>query len=313
LLAVDTPDALDFTVHNLRELAGSDQVALQALVRRVSAATDHPPLPEPQALAVAHLADAPEGERVVLARAGTDLVGMALLSPARDGSTAVHVVADPGAPVLQDALLQRAVQEGSAAAPLHLWVMQATPADDDRAIAAGFVPERDVIQMRVALPLADDVVAATRPLATRPFVVGRDEEAWVDINNRAFADHPEQGGWTVAQLQERMAADWVELDDFLVADDPDGPGLIGACWTKVHRDRDPVLGEIYVIDVDPRHHGQGWGRSLTVAGLTHLAARGISVGMLYTDATNVTAVALYRSLGFTVDHIDRSYRREPNA
>jgi mycothiol synthase len=79
----------------------------------------------------------------------------------------------------------------------------------------------------------------------------------------------------------------------------------------VHRDRSPVLGEIYVIDVDPRHHGQGWGRSLTVAGLTHLASRGITVGMLYTDATNVAAVALYRSLGFTIDHIDRSYRRDP--
>ena len=94
-----------------------------------------------------------------------------------------------------------------------------------------------------------------------------------------------------------------------MADGPDGSGLIGACWTKVHRDRTPVLGEIYVIDVDPRHHGQGWGRSLTVAGLVHLAGRGITVGMLYTDASNVAAVSLYRSLGFTVDHIDRSYRR----
>jgi mycothiol synthase len=309
---MDTPDALDIAVHTLRQLAGPDQAALRALVQRASAASDHPALPEPQALAVAHVAEAPDGERVVLARVGADLVGMALLSPARDGSSVVHVVADPAAPAVRDALLLRAVQEAPAASPLHLWVMQATPADDDRAIAAGFVPERDLLQMRVALPLADDVVAATRPLATRPFVVGRDEEAWVDINNRAFADHPEQGGWSVAQLQERMAADWVELDGFLVADDPDGPGLIGACWTKVHRDRDPVLGEIYIIDVDPRHHGQGWGRSLTVAGLVFLAGRGITVGMLYTDETNTAAVALYRSLGFTVDHIDRSYRRDPD-
>jgi mycothiol synthase len=227
----------------------------------------------------------------------------------------VHVVVDPDAPAaaLGPALLERAVQEAPRGAPIHFWVMQASAADDVRAAAEGFVPERDLLQMRVALPLPAEVVAATRPLVTRAFVVGRDEEPWVETNNRAFDGHPEQGAWTVAELQERMAADWVELDDFLIADDPDGPGLIGACWTKVHRDRNPVLGEIYVIDVDPRHHGQGWGRSLTVAGLTHLAARGITVGMLYTDATNVAAIALYRSLGFTVDHIDRSYRRDPTA
>ena len=68
-----------------------------------------------------------------------------------------------------------------------------------------------------------------------------------------------------------------------------------------------------MIAVDPRHHGQGWGRSLTVAGLESIARRGVTVGMLYTDATNEAAVALYRSLGFTVDHVDRSYRRDPPA
>ena len=308
-------------VVDLRALPAPDRASLRSLLERANASSDHPPLPEPQQLAVSHVAEAPDGERIVVARQGTELVGVALLSPARDGSTVVHVVVDPAAApaapaaasALGPALLERAVDEAPGASPIHFWVMQASAADDVRAAAEGFVPERDLLQMRVALPLPADVVAATRPLVTRAFVVGRDEEPWIETNNRAFAGHPEQGAWTVAELQERMAVDWVELDDFLIADDPDGPGLIGACWTKVHRDRNPVLGEIYVIDVDPRHHGQGWGRSLTVAGLTHLASRGITVGMLYTDATNVAAIALYRSLGFTVDHIDRSYRRDPTA
>jgi mycothiol synthase len=300
-------------VVDLRALPAPDQAALRALLARANTANDHPPLPEPQQLAVSHVAEAPDGERIVVARRGSELAGAALLSPARDGSTVVHVVVEPAADALERTLLGRAVEEAPEGAPIHFWVMQASATDDARVGVEGFAPERDVLQMRVPLPLPADVVAATRPLVTRAFVVGRDEETWVEMNNRAFAGHPEQGAWTVGELRERMAADWVELDDFLVADDPDGPGLIGACWTKVHRDRSPVLGEIYVIDVDPRHHGQGWGRSLTVAGLVHLAARGITVGMLYTDATNEAAVALYRSLGFTVDHVDRSYRRDPTA
>jgi mycothiol synthase len=263
-------------------------------------------------------ADPQAGEgRVVLARAGDALVGIALLSPARDGSTVLHLVVQPAVDStsgkdVADALLERAVTEVPAGSSVHLWAMHAEPADDTRARAHGFIPERDLLQMRVSLPLAPDVVAATRRLTTRPFVPERDEEAWVETNNQAFAGHPEQGGWTVAQLRERMAADWVDLDGFLVADDPEGKGLIGSCWTKVHRDRVPVLGEIYVIAVDPRHHGQGWGRSLTVAGLQSLADRGVTIGMLYTDATNEAAVALYRSLGFHLHHVDRSYRRAPD-
>jgi mycothiol synthase len=311
-------DVVDMAVVDLAELDGPDRAELSQLVSRAAKADDHSPLPEPQLLAVSGPRTAGTGERAVLARGADGLAGGAFLSPLHDGSVALHVVIDPTAragergPALASALVRRAVSEAPPRAPIHLWALQAGPADDELARALGFAAERDLLEMRAPLPLADEIVAATRPLATRPFEPGRDEEAWVQTNNRAFAGHPEQGGWTVDQLRARMAAGWVELDGFLVADDPDGAGFIGSCWTKIHRDRTPALGEIYVIAVDPRYHGQGWGRSLTVAGLESLARRGITVGMLYTDATNEAAVVLYRSLGFTVDHVDRSYRREPS-
>jgi mycothiol synthase len=305
----------------LSEIDRAGRQALIALLQRADAADDYPPLPEPQYHAVVDDGSgggAGGGEvhdgRLVLAESDGALAGFALLTPARDGSTAIHLVVDPERRdgELASALVAAAVADagagGDRARPLHLWAMHAGPADDDLARHYDFEPERDVVQMRVPLPLSEEVVRATRPVVTRPFVPGQDDEAWLRVNNRAFASHPEQGSWTAEQLHERLAADWVDLEGFLVADDPDGDGLIGFCWTKVHRGRTPVLGEIYVIGVDPAHHGSGLGRALTVAGLNSIAERGIRVGMLYTDADNEAAMALYRHLGFEIDHVDRSYR-----
>jgi mycothiol synthase len=299
----------------LNDLDRTRRRALGALLARAEAADEHPPLPEPQSLAIVRPRGTDPEIRAVLSEREDTVVGFALLSPARDGTTVLHVVTDPFERSRDDGelvsrLVSRAVAEAPASGALHLWAMQAGPADDALARRHGFTPERDLLQMRVPLPLPPAVVDATRPVVTRPFVPGQDDEAWLWTNNRAFAGHPEQGSWTLDQLRDRLAADWVDLDGFLVADDPDGVGLLGSCWTKIHQDRTPILGEIYIIAVDPAHHGHGWGRALTVAGLQFMAGSGVPVGMLYADATNVSAVALYRALGFTVDHVDRSYRRD---
>ncbi len=292
-------------------LTGPERAALATLLARVAATRDEPPLPEPELLALT--AGTSSGARAVLAGHDGGLTGAAFLFPARDGSVSLYLVVDPTEQAGEGtvALVEHALSLAPPGAAVHLWAMAAGETDDALAGRLGFRAERDLLQMRLPLPLDPAVEAATRPIATRPFEPGRDEEAWVETNNRAFAGHPEQSGWTVALLRERMAADWVDLEGFLVADDPSGHGLLGSCWTKVHRAHVPVLGEIYVISVDPRHHGEGWGRSLTVAGLDWLSGRGVPVGMLYVDAANVAAVGLYRALGFEVDHVDRSYRRDP--
>jgi mycothiol synthase len=91
-----------------------------------------------------------------------------------------------------------------------------------------------------------------------------------------------------------------------------GDELAGFCWTKVHLETSPVLGEIYVIAVHPRFGGKGIGRALTIAGLSFLHRAGISTGMLHVDADNERAVQMYKSLGFTVAHQQRAFVGDVN-
>jgi mycothiol synthase len=179
---------------------------------------------------------------------------------------------------------------------------------DDQARGAadlGLVEVRRLHQMRRPLPIDEST-----DLVVRAFDPDRDVSGWLDVNNRAFDFHPDQGGWTEATLEGRMAEPWFSLDDFLVHDGANDR-LDGFCWTKVHGDHDPVLGEIYVIAAAPERHGTGLGRALVVAGLAHLwAAHRTPVGMLYVESDNAPALRLYRALGFAV-HADDVAFEEP--
>ncbi|CAN5713383.1 hypothetical protein BH24ACT3_BH24ACT3_18770 [soil metagenome] len=188
----------------------------------------------------------------------------------------------------------------------HRVVRDPTDADDARAAAEGLVARRDLYQMRRPLPVPDDRRGSAPAVSTRAFRPGVDDEVWLGVNNRAFRWHPEQGDWTQADLASRLVEPWFDPEGFRLYEEEGR--LVGFCWTKVHADHEPPLGEIFVIAVDPGVHGRGLGRDLTLVGLDWLHARGLTVGMLYVDTTNLAAVRLYENLGFTVHHRDRLYR-----
>jgi len=229
------------------------------------------------------------------------------------GSWALEFVVDPhhrvpgntiGVDLVREAARVIASEGGG---HVHMWVNQPRPEHDRVAGEIGLAAGRVLYQMRRPLPV-DDSRRAGEPIVTRPFRVGVDEDAWLEVNNRAFQWHPEQGGWERATVAQRESEPWFDPAGFLLHDDTQGH-LDGFCWTKVHPDTDPPMGEIYVIAVDParRHRTRGLGRQLVIAGLDHLSERGLTVGMLYVDASNAPAVKLYIDLGFVINHLDQAY------
>ncbi|MHA3702804.1 mycothiol synthase [Jatrophihabitans sp. YIM 134969] len=190
-----------------------------------------------------------------------------------------------------------------------------THADDD-AIARA-VRNLDATEERVLWRLRrpDVDLPPARPfpegVTVRAFEVGRDEEAWLVVNAAAFASHPEQGRMTLADLAAREADDWFDPAGFLLAER--AGELQGFHWTKVHRDEDPAVGEVYVLGVAPEAQGTGLGGALLDAGLEHLRRQGLGVTVLYVDDDNPGAVALYERIGFQRDHRDTRHRVRPAA
>ena len=204
---------------------------------------------------------------------------------------------------LLEAATQAVVLQGGGR--LEYWIERVDQRSDDIPTQAGFVPYRDLLRLRRELP------ALSTDLTVRPFTEA-DAEAFLECNNRAFDWHPEQGEMTLEDLAAKQAEPWYDPEGFLLLEevDPEGePAITGFCWTKVHTDEQPALGEIYAIAVDPAHHGRGLGRNLTLAGLTHLTDRGLRQAILYVESDNRPARKMYQDLGFEIEFTSRAYQR----
>jgi mycothiol synthase len=193
---------------------------------------------------------------------------------------------------------------------LRLWAHGDHPSASALALSLGFRRARVLYQMRRSLFAPLEVPELPAGVTLRSFQPGQDEEAWVALNARAFADLPDQGRWTLKDLLVRMAEPWFDPAGFLLGER--AGKLIGFHWTKVHGDQahqHDAIGEVYVLGVDPAAHGAGLGRALTLAGLRYLRGRGLDQAMLYVDEANERAIALYQKMGFARWSTDVSFQR----
>ncbi|WP_201276604.1 mycothiol synthase [Marisediminicola senii] len=290
------PAPLD--VHPLDLTIGDDERELTRVRREATAADGAPPFSDQT------IVDLRSGARTAIATRDGDgaVTGIAALTATGTPREAEFVVA-PGARHrgIGSAILSQLLELGDG--DLLVWAHGDHP--DARALAArfGLDPIRELLQLHLTLDDGDLPYASSSTVDVRPFRPGVDDAAWLAVNAVAFADHPEQGAMTQADLDARMAEEWFDADDFLLSHDAGG-ALTGFCWLKIEGD----VGEFYAVGVAPGAQGSGLGRMLVNAGLARFASRGIHDLALYVEGDNTAALRLYRSVGFTDFAVDIQYR-----
>ena len=323
---------------SVARLDAGQMAAVMALDMRAQAVDHVAPLSEQVLLTVRDdtSIDAGTSHAHFLAYDGTHLAGYAHLErgPAREAASAdsgsaapaqvaeaatAEVVVDPAdrRQGVATALI-RAMQDalGPMAGSLRIWAHGQL--DGARALASrdSYSVVRELWSMRRPL-LPDDgslpAVALPDGFTARPLIVGQDEEAWLRVNARAFANHAEQGRLTRHDLDLRIAEPWFDATGFILVEDMRDavPVLAASHWTKIVPSARPQVrptrGEVYVVGVDPAYQGLGLGRAVTILGLEYLRDRGVTEAVLYVDGDNTAAVATYSRLGFTRFAVDVMY------
>nr|WP_231894625.1 MULTISPECIES: mycothiol synthase [Gordonia] len=283
------------------------------LVADATSADGVAPLSEQAVLSIDDAAGshAESGVRHVVSTAG-----YANITPGRDGEPSmIEGVVDPAlrrrghGKALFDVAFDdaRAVSNPDGPTP-RAWAHGDLPGAQALAASMGLHKQRELLQLRrdVAADGSDLPPLVVDPsIELRTYAGPADDAEILRVNNAAFAWHPEQGGWSSAQITERTSSEWFDPAGLFLAYDVDDPTtLLGFHWTK---QQDAGLGEVYIVGVDPAAQGRGLGRMLTLAGLHYFADRRIGTVMLYVEGDNTAALHTYERLGFARYAVDVAY------
>lgn len=287
-------------------LSDAEQTEIRALIAAATAADGVAPVGDQVLRELAH-----ERTRHLLAVDGAELVGYLNLAPAGDEPAMAELTVHPQARRrgIGAALVRAGLAEGPPGT--RIWAHGNIEAAQALAAVLDLKAARELLQMR--RPLTDlPPLRSAEGVRIGTYAGPGDDAELLRVNNAAFSWHPEQGGWTEQDIEERRNEPWFDPEGLFEAFDEDTGALLGFHWTKVHaasRGEMPgaALGEVYVVGVDPSAQGRGLGSVLTLIGLHHLAGRGLQTVLLYVEADNSAAVATYRNLGFEVFGVDVAY------
>ena len=183
--------------------------------------------------------------------------------------------------------------------PLEAWLRGATAEDLATAAAAGFHETRRLHVLGVtaeAMTIAGGLeVPDGMRLRSFDATAPDDAAAVVRLLTRAYASSDASSGGFDERFPVLRATDWFRAEDLLLLEDVASGGIRALHWMKR---RGGAVGEVYNLAVDPSAQGLGFGALLLDAGLAQLLETGAREVVLWVDAANAPAIALYRSRGF---------------
>jgi mycothiol synthase len=303
-------------LQHLDHLSDTQQSLVLELISRTTNHDGTPPIAEHILLHLRYGGDKADSHLIV--EKDNKVIGYAHLDQTDlVAGPSVELVVDPdhrGAGVGK-ALLSEAIK--ICGKSLRLWVHGEGKVAHNLAASFNFEKIRTVLQMSKSLTDIQPLPIIDKEIIIRSFLPGIDSDDWLELNNKVFKDHPEQGGWQLSDLNHRLSEEWFDEKGFFIVEK--NKQVIASTWTKVHgehsHDHDgeashahPAIGEIYITAVDPEYAGLGIGRALTITALNYLKYQGLKDAMLYVDFDNKAALNLYDSLGFKLSSKDILYR-----
>ena len=301
-------------MQHLNHLSKSQQEGVLALIKAAHDFDGTPPIAEHVLLHLRHGGDKSDSHLVI--EENNQVIAYAHLDTTDQvAGPSVEAVVHPNhrGKGLGSSILKEAIKV--CGDKTRIWSHGDLPAA--KAIAASLNLESLWSNLLMSKPL-DEIQPVTSKYLIRTFMPDIDNQAFLSLNNKVFANYPDQGGWSEDDLKVRLNESWFDEKGFFIAEDKGE--LIGFCWTKIHgahthshsgEDDDhghEALGEIYVLAVNPDYKGQGVGRDLTITGLNYLKYQGLNNVMLYVGVENKPAFNLYKSLGFNEFGSDVMYR-----
>ncbi|MGQ9493295.1 MAG: GNAT family N-acetyltransferase [Anaerolineae bacterium] len=151
-------------------------------------------------------------------------------------------------------------------------------------------------------------------ISMRTYVVGQDEEDFLEAYNEGFADHWGYFPITLDHVRHWQSSPSFRAQNNLLAVDTNGR-IAGLCLV-VFPEREPDMLQknpplIDDLAVRPAYRRRGIGRALLLAGMRCIREEGYRAAALGVDADNPNqALRLYESVGFVIVSRSTAYRKD---